>query len=77
MEVTCIACCNIVTNAIVLLERRLFVEAQNGIVFNTNQRETRHNFCIGFHICDKLPSMEFVQSCGADCSGERRKVVKA
>lgn len=54
MEVTCIACCNIVINAIVLLERRLFVEAQNGIhvVFNTNQRETRHNFCIGFRIYD-------------------------
>jgi len=57
VEVTCIACCNIVTNAIVLLERRLFVEAQNGIVFNTNHRETRHNFCTGFRICDKLSSM--------------------
>jgi len=57
VEVTCIACCNIVTNAIVLLERRLFVEAQNDIVFNTNQRETRHNFCIGFGICDKLSSV--------------------
>jgi len=57
VEVTCIACCNIVTNAIVLLERRLFVEAQNGIVFNTNQRETRRNFCIGYCICDKLSSM--------------------
>ena len=60
MEVTCIACCNTVTIAIVLLERRLSVEAQNGIVFNINRKETRHNFYIGFLICDKLSSMEFL-----------------
>jgi hypothetical protein len=56
----CITCCNTVTNAIVLLERRLFVEAQNGIMFNTNRSEARHNFCIGFRICDKLSRMSLL-----------------
>lgn len=53
----CITCCNTVTNAIVLLERRIFVEAQNGIMFNTNRSEARHNLYIGLRVCDKLSRM--------------------
>ena len=89
---TCITCCNTVTNAIVLLEERLFVEAQNEIMFDSNLRESSSQFLYRrpylrqtFQDVILMPQCSYVlqqvllwqNPCwDAECYGERQKVAK-
>jgi hypothetical protein len=86
--VTCITCCNTVTNAIVLLEERLFVEAQNEIMFDSNLSESSSQFLYRrpylrqtFQDVILMPQcshvLQQVLLCwDAECYGERQKVAK-